>query len=150
MRLALQHVQGSRVLVLNGDSYCRFDVKNLLQVHERTGAAATLWLTPIDACDRFGAVQLGPDSAITRFHEKQTGLGAGTISAGVYLLERSTVAAIPVDRPISIEHDVFPNLIGKGLYSVIGQGPFLDIGTPESYAAANEMLGKELARFGVG
>jgi len=31
-------------------------------------------------------------------------------------------------------------LIGHGLYAVVGEGPFLDIGTPEAYATADEFL----------
>jgi len=31
-------------------------------------------------------------------------------------------------------------LIGHGLYAAVGEGPFLDIGTPEAYAVADELF----------
>lgn len=150
VRLAMQHVRGNRFLALNGDSYCRFDLHRLLQFHERVNASATLWLTAVDVCDRYGAVEIGPNADVIAFREKQPGLGAGAISAGVYLLERSMIATVPADRPISIEQEIFPGLIGSGLFAVTGGGPFLDIGTPESYATANDVLGKEFAALSVG
>ena len=146
-RLALSHVHGDRLLVLNGDSYCRFDLPTMVQLHERVSASATLWLTNVDDCDRYGTVQTAEDGSVVAFREKQLGSGVGTISAGIYLLQRSTVEAIPANRPVSIEREVFPVLIGRGLFATIGHGPFLDIGTPESYTAADAVLGNELARF---
>ena len=36
-------------------------------------------------------------------------------------------------RRASIERDVFPRLVGDGLYGYVGDGYWLDIGTPERY-----------------
>ena len=36
-------------------------------------------------------------------------------------------------RPASIERDVFPRLVGDGLFAYVGEGYWLDIGTPERY-----------------
>src|ERR671938_617745 len=43
---------------------------------------------------------------------------------------------LPNDRPASIERDVFPQLVGHGLYGCVGEGYWLDIGTPERYLEA--------------
>ena len=37
------------------------------------------------------------------------------------------------DQPASIERDVFPRLVGNGLYGFVAEGYWLDIGTPERY-----------------
>jgi mannose-1-phosphate guanylyltransferase len=37
------------------------------------------------------------------------------------------------DQPASIERDVFPRLVGNGLYGYVADGYWLDIGTPERY-----------------
>ena len=37
------------------------------------------------------------------------------------------------EQPASIERDVFPRLVGDGLYAYVGEGYWLDIGTPERY-----------------
>ncbi|HVH90233.1 MAG TPA: hypothetical protein VM783_02460 [Candidatus Acidoferrum sp.] len=36
---------------------------------------------------------------------------------------------------ISLERNVFPKWIGHGLYGFEATAPFLDIGTPDSYAS---------------
>jgi D-glycero-alpha-D-manno-heptose 1-phosphate guanylyltransferase len=133
-RHALSAVWSSRVLVLNGDSYCAVDVTHLESVHERRCARATMWLSKVDDCRRFGRVVLGPADAVTSFEEKSVS-GPGLVNAGVYLFERSVLESIAAG-PASLERDVLPALVGRGLCGVVGAGPLLDIGTPESYRAA--------------
>ena len=139
-RHALQQVTTDHVLVLNGDSFCPFDVRRLLTNHQRTGARATLLLAPMDDCRRYGAVEAAEDGRVLSFREKNADLGAGLINAGVYLFDRRTLESIPADRAVSLENDTFPALIGHGLYATVGEGPFLDIGTPESYASAERFF----------
>jgi NDP-sugar pyrophosphorylase family protein len=50
------------------------------------------------------------------------------------------IERITPGRAVSLEKDVFPELIGNGLYAFKGGGAFLDIGTPESYAEAEEFF----------
>jgi NDP-sugar pyrophosphorylase family protein len=139
-RGALGSASGGRLLVLNGDSFCPFDLGQLAQAHTRARACATLWLVAVDDCSRYGTVDVSADRQVVAFREKSSAGGAGLISAGVYLFERSTLEEIAPDRPVSLETEVFPSLIGRGLYAVVGRGPFLDIGTPESYALAERFI----------
>ena len=44
---------------------------------------------------------------------------------------------IPAGRAVSVEYDVFPLLVGGGLYARSFEGSWRDIGTPASYLAAN-------------
>ncbi len=143
VRRGLDHVRGDRFLVLNGDSYCRFDRGALLRTHMRTGAAATLWLVGADDCRRYGSVRIGPEGAVESFAEKSLDFGTGLVNAGVYLIERRAAETIPTGRAVSLENDVFPALIGRGLFAVVGESPFTDIGTPESYADAEEFITAE-------
>ena len=63
------------------------------------------------------------------------------ISAGVYVLSRAMIEIIPPGHKISIEKDMMPRwLEGGGMLAHITPGPFIDIGTPESYAAAQSVL----------
>jgi histidinol-phosphate phosphatase family protein len=140
IRLALGQLWGDRFLVLNGDSYCRFDASSLLTFHNQQGAHATLLLAPVSDCSRYGSVVLDSQGCVQAFREKQPDQRAGLVNAGVYLLERQTVKQIPAGRAVSIETEVFPQLVGKGLYALVGNGTLLDIGTPESYAQAGRFL----------
>jgi len=65
------------------------------------------------------------------------------INAGIYLLEREVAETIPEGRVVSLETEVFPRLIGHGLYAVVEEGPFLDVGTPEAYTMAEQFFASE-------
>ena len=144
VRQALGKMQSDRFLVLNGDSFCRFDLDRLLKTHLDRRALATLWVVDHEDCRRYGEVVLESDGGISGFAEKASKVRSGLINAGVYLLEREVVDAIPEGREVSLERQVFPRLIGNGLYGVIGHGPFLDIGTPEDYKRADDFIAAEM------
>ena len=141
--LAAQALGTSPILVLNGDSYSRPSLVQLALCHADGHAQATLWLERADRANRFGSVIVDQEGMVTGFNEKVA--GSGLINAGVYLVEKSVLSGLRRDRPVSLEHDIFPALAGAGLRAVVGDGPFLDIGTPESLAAAESILGHELA-----
>lgn len=143
VRYALSQVRGERFLILNGDSYCRIDLKRLAQAHANRRASATLWLVPVDDCRRYGSVVIGEDGAVRAFQEKSPEKRAGLINAGIYLLEHVVAEAIPEGEAVSLETAFFPQLIGRGLYAAVGESHFLDIGTPEAYAISDEFFARE-------
>jgi mannose-1-phosphate guanylyltransferase len=49
------------------------------------------------------------------------------------VLERDIVELIQADRAVSIEREIWPRLVGKGLYGFPTDAYWLDIGTPERY-----------------
>lgn len=130
------------LLVMNGDSFCEVDLIEFSNWHRERKAVGSLVLTQVAATGRFGQVQVKANGQVERFDEKGTQTGPGWISAGIYLLEPTLVETIPVGRPVSIEKETFPEWIGHGLFGYCGGGSFLDIGTPESYKAAEEFFSK--------
>jgi mannose-1-phosphate guanylyltransferase len=124
-----------RFLMLNGDVLTDIDLTEQIAQHERTGARATLALTPVDDPSAYGLVRTAPDGAVTAFVEKPSAdqVDTNRISAGAYVLERSVLDLLEPARPASIERDVFPRLVGNGLYGYLADGYWLDIGTPERY-----------------
>ena len=132
-------VTSERLLVMNGDSLVRADLDEVLAFHEQRAALGTIVLVRVPERARFGSVALREDGAIAGFAEKAAE-GTGWISAGVYLLERGVVADIPEGRQTSVEHEVFPRFVGRGLYGFTCPGEFLDIGTPDAYAAAQAFV----------
>jgi phosphoheptose isomerase/UTP-glucose-1-phosphate uridylyltransferase len=145
IRRALNDCADDNVLVLNGDSYCPIDLNRFEVEHQRHRARASLWLVPVEDSSRYGWVALNGDGAIKAFREKSESAQKGLINAGVYMLRRDIIDMIPSDRFVSVETEVFPRLVGHGLYGVVGTGPFLDIGTPESYRQASRLMPQELA-----
>ena len=134
---ALAFLHTNPILVLNGDSFCPWNLVKLQEVHRRTHALGTLWLTSVVDRRQFGTVELDATGAVLQFREKSDGPGGGLINAGVYLLQRGVLEQDMPIGPSSLERDLFPVLAAKRqLYAVVGEGPFLDIGTPASYAQA--------------
>jgi mannose-1-phosphate guanylyltransferase len=124
-----------RFLMLNGDVLTDLDVSGQLSQHERTGATATLALTPVEDPTAYGLVRLAADCSVTEFVENPSPdqIDTRNISAGGYVLERSVLELLHAGEPASIERDVFPRLVGDGLYGCVSRGYWLDIGTPERY-----------------
>jgi mannose-1-phosphate guanylyltransferase len=134
-----ENLLGDRFLVLNGDVLCDLDLTALIEQHERTGASATIALYPVADPSGYGLVHRRDDGEITEFLEKPDPqqIDTGEINAGAYLLERPVLERIPPDRAVSIEREVFPELIGEGLYGIRLDGYWIDIGTPERFLEAN-------------
>jgi mannose-1-phosphate guanylyltransferase len=128
-----------RFFVLNGDVLCDLDLTALIAQHTDTGARATLALYPVADPTGYGLVHRQDDGEITDFLEKPEPdqIDTDEINAGAYLLERSVLDEIPPDREVSIEREVFPRLIGEGLYGIRLEGYWIDIGTPDRFLEAN-------------
>jgi mannose-1-phosphate guanylyltransferase len=138
---ALKHAEDlldERFLMLNGDVLTDIDVGAQLAQHEATGARATLGLYPVEDPSAYGLVRLDAESRVTEFVEKPAPdqIDTNHISAGVYVLERSVLELLEPGRPASIEREVFPRLVGTGLYGHVAHGYWMDIGTPERYLQA--------------
>ncbi len=140
IRCALNQISSDRFLVFNGDSYSQIDIACLEDFHVRHSAYCTIYLTHVDDCSSYGSVAISKDGAIESFYEKPKKKSNGLINAGIYLLEKKIAQDIPEDRAVSIETEFFPRLIGRGLYGVVGKGPFIDIGTVERYAQARQFF----------
>jgi mannose-1-phosphate guanylyltransferase len=127
-----------RFLMLNGDVLTDIDITAQLRAHERSGAEATLALYPVEDPSAYGLVRLAGDESVTEFVEKPAPdqIDTNNISAGVYVLEKSVLALLEGGKAASIERDVFPRLVGNGLFGHVSQGYWKDIGTPERYLEA--------------
>ena len=124
-----------RFLMLNGDVLTDMDLTAQIEQHDRTGARATLALVPVDDPTAYGLVRIGKDNAVSAFVEKPSPdqITTNLISAGAYVLERDVLDLVPPDRNVSIEREVWPRLVGAGIYGFPSDDYWLDIGTPERY-----------------
>ena len=140
-----------RFLMLNGDVLTDIDLTAQIAQHERSGARATLALVPVEDPTAYGLVHLAEDTrsaTSSRSRAPTTSrVGGGPqrtasgplhsytnlISAGAYVLERDVLELVPSERNVSIEREVWPALIGNGLYGYPSESYWLDIGTPARY-----------------
>ena len=140
IRLAADEVGlDERFLVLNGDILSDLDLTALIAAHDEAGAAGTLALYPVDDPSPYGLVLTGEGGAVEAFLEKPDPADIATdeISAGAYVLEAGILDLIPAGTAMSIEREVFPRLVGEGLYGHRLEGYWMDIGTPARYLQAS-------------
>ncbi|MGH9114981.1 MAG: nucleotidyltransferase family protein [Acidimicrobiales bacterium] len=130
----------STFVVHNGDVLTGLDLGALLELHRRSGAEATISLTPVEEPSRFGVVPTDEEGRVLAFIEKPRPGEAPTnlINAGTYVLEPSVLERIPAGRRVSIERETFPALAAdRSLYAMASAAAWVDAGTPETYLAAN-------------
>jgi mannose-1-phosphate guanylyltransferase len=131
-----QELLEDRFFMLNGDVLTDIDLADELRQHERTGALATLALIPVDDPSAYGLVRRHADCSVKEFVEKPgpEQIDTDLINAGAYVIEREVLGRMaPAGTNISMEREVFPSLVGNGLFGYEADGYWLDIGTPERY-----------------
>ncbi len=140
-----------RFLMLNGDVLTDLDLTAQIAQHERTGAVATLALVGVEDPSAYGLVRTDDDGSVREFVEKPAPdqIDTNRISAGAYVLERSLLDLVPADRNVSIEREVWPRLVGQGLYAYGHDAYWLDIGTPERYLQGTFDIVEGKVRTGV-
>ncbi|MCI0684195.1 MAG: nucleotidyltransferase family protein [Gemmataceae bacterium] len=141
VRQALNLVAKPTMLVLNGDSYCNVDLQAFFEFHRGRRADVSLAIVRVADAGRYGQVRFDAQDRITNFVEKTGTTAAGWISAGIYLIQRELLLGVPKGQAQSLEREWLPRwTASKTVAGFRCPGPFLDIGTPESYAAAQDMF----------
>ena len=127
--------------VFNGDVVSSLDLEEMIEYHNSKKAKGTLALWEVKNPNRFGVVKL-VNGEILEFQEKPPKGEelSNLINAGTYLLEPEIINMIPENKKISIERDIYPKIVGNGLFGMPFEGHFIDAGTPESYLEANFKL----------
>lgn len=144
---------GERFFMLNGDVLTDIDLTAQLRQHEQTGARATIALIGVEDPSAYGLVRCDPDHSVSEFLEKPRPeeIDTNLVNAGAYILEHSVLDGMdPPGTTISIERDVFPRLVGQGLYGFAAEGYWLDIGTPARYLQGTFEILEGLVKTEVG
>nr|MBP9070362.1 hypothetical protein [Bacteroidia bacterium] len=91
---------------------------------------------------RYGCIEIGNDNRITSFQEKSIMLKAGSINAGVYILDKKLfLQHTPANTKFSIEKDFFEKeILVLPIYGFEFESYFIDIGIPEDYTKAQHDL----------
>ncbi|CAN5284721.1 N/A [soil metagenome] len=134
--LALAHATlDDAFLLVNGDTWFDFDWSVLAASDAHP---ARLALRRIALADRYETVVLDGDR-VTAFQPRGAAVTDGLINGGAYRLRK---AVVPTQaRTLSLENDLLPDLCARGgLGGAVFEGPFIDIGVPDSFAAAQTLL----------
>ncbi len=127
-------------LAMNGDCFCVIDYNRLIAAHLQHQAKATLAVTRMPDARDYGTIAISSSGAITAFKEKQPEAREAFINTGTYCFDRAVFTLADTPQKFSIEYDFFPRLVGRGFYAFEVENRFVDIGTPERYAWAQEHL----------
>ena len=140
LRYGLPLIVTDSAFVTNGDSYVNVNLRDFLAWHFENDLQVSLVLAYVSNTSRYGRVEVKEDGRIVKFDEKGASHGPGWVNAGVYVFNRSLIKSIPSGQSFSLEREFFPFLISKGLYGFESESAFIDIGTTESYALAEEFF----------
>ena len=133
-----EHLIGSSpFLVANGDSFCDVDLEAFCRFHTLQRSLLSMVLARSKDTRDYGRIEIGEAGRITLFSEKSQGTRQGLVNAGIYLFEKSILQQIPANRKVSLEHEIFPEMVSERCFGYVGLSPVLDIGTPERYRRAS-------------
>lgn len=130
-------------IVYYGDLFTQADLRPMIDLHRRSGALATMGLYRVPDPWNRGIVELNDEQTITRFAEKppRDEAFSDLANAGIYILEPEVLDLIPAGQMYDFGHDVFPNMLAKGMRiaGYIIEDSLIDIGLPEKYEEANRL-----------
>jgi mannose-1-phosphate guanylyltransferase/phosphomannomutase len=140
VKLAEEHLEGERVLVIGGDALTDCDLYRVLEFHENNGAEATMVLKSVENPLDFGIVITEEDGRISCFLEKPSWeqVFSDTVNTGIYVLEHTALAEIPSEGEYDFSKELFPKLLeaGRPLYGYVTEDYWEDIGNLEQYMRA--------------
>jgi NDP-sugar pyrophosphorylase family protein len=126
------------ILVVNGDSLCRWPLKRLVKRHRRSGAQATLLVSRrIDPAPFGGGVRVDQENRVAAFRGSD---GAGEkdrhrVFMGAHVLSPELLDRVEKDRPADFITNLYEPLVAEGgLVEAMETGrPWHDLGTARRY-----------------
>jgi len=132
-------------LVLNGDTFIEVDLDNLCKFHSERQSEWTFSLIRTSQFDRYMGMDVDLTGEILSLKSKVK-KSANLANGGVYLIDPSALKLLPYEAgdKISLEDELLPSFISNGgtLFGVECEGKFIDIGVPEDYYRAKNILPK--------
>jgi len=133
-------IQSSPFLVLNGDSFLDIDLCKFIDFHIAKKALLSIALIGAKDTKDYGLIEIDSSNRIVRFSEKEKTDQNSLINAGIYLFNKEVLSLMPGNKKFSLEYDFFPKIVGRKFYGYLANGFFIDIGTPERYMQAKQLL----------
>ncbi len=127
------------LLVINGDSLCRWPFGRLLRAHRRGGAVATLLLSSrADPAEFGGGIGVDRDGDIVTFGvAAEEAVARRRVFAGAHVIDPRRLEKL-AEGPADFVGDLYRPLLERGM-RIAGletRRPWQDLGTPERYRRA--------------
>ena len=127
---AARLLEQSTFLMLNGDTYFAVALQRLRAFHAARHASVTMALFRSHEA-RYTGVSLDAQDRVTGMR------GRGLANGGVLLFERAALERAP-KGVFNLEKDLLPHL--DNVYGCVFDAPFVDIGVPEDWRAAEAII----------
>jgi D-glycero-alpha-D-manno-heptose 1-phosphate guanylyltransferase len=128
---------------LNGDTFFEVDLAKLLKFHADHSADWTFSLFRTSEAGRYMGMKMKSDGEIDSL-KSGTGDQDRLANGGVYLVNPSVTRnrKYPPGSKLSLEDDLIPDLVAQdyNLFGLEFPGNFIDIGIPQDYYRAAEIL----------
>lgn len=135
---AKRFIKSRDFLVLNGDTFSKFDARDFVKFYKRKKAKLLVLLRKVESGGDYGLITVNKKLRVAGFNEK-TPSGPGCyVNAGVYLFNKSIFSQMPKKAFFSLEYDFFPLVAKKDFYGYKKSGFFIDIGTPDRFMEAKK------------
>lgn len=139
IKLALNKTKSKNVFILNGDTYFPIDLRNMAKIHT-ADTALTVATKTLFNIERYGLVNINEEQNITSFEEKKP-VNKGLINGGIYILNKAHFATINLPEQFSLEKEFMEVYVDTLKFkSYESDATFIDIGIPQDYALAADIL----------
>lgn len=129
-------------IIFNSDILSDIDICKMTDYHRKSRALATIAVTEVQDPSAYGVIKYDGDGYAVSFIEKPKPeqIFSNFINAGIYIFEPEVLKKIPANKVVSVERDVFPELLVKGHKIAVYRDDsyWIDIGTIEKYIQVHQ------------
>ena len=145
--LSLEKLRSSETfLVLNGDTFFEVNRADMVSYHAACGSGVTLSLVNVPENKRYSGVLLDEQGWVRSLKKRSENSEGSLANGGVYLMEQGLLSEYKSHprKKCSLEDDLLPDLLNKNkrIAGFVSEGDFIDIGIPEDYGRASEILSR--------
>jgi mannose-1-phosphate guanylyltransferase len=135
-----------RFICLYGDALLNFNLKSVIDLHEKRRADVTMVLMKYSTELKYGFIETDKDGRLTEWREKPR--ITGYINVGCYVMEKRFLRHIPAGRMYGMA-EAFERArkAHDRIFGAKVQGEFTDIGDRKSYREANEQYLKRMGKM---
>lgn len=140
IRHAMKEVRDNQTFVVNGDTIFEVNLETMSRLHATAEADCTLALKPMRKFDRYGVVATDTAGKVIGFQEKKF-YETGLINGGIYLIKKEIFIRKSFPKVFSFEKDYLEKYLSVDkIYGYTSDAFFIDIGIPEDYQRAQNLL----------
>lgn len=140
IKLACTKAKEKRVIIQNGDTLFKVNVRDLTNFHYSKNADCVVALKEMVNIDRYGTVDMNNKNIIIAFNQNHS-CQFGLINGGVYILNAKEFLKENLPEAFSFETDYLQRFFSvRSMFGLKQDEYFIDIGVPDDYERAiNEL-----------